>query len=189
MVPGKRNVVIVGASAAGLRCAARLIRLEPSAEVTVVERSPVFSYAACGLPYALSGDVSSGEELRKTADGTVRDAGYFADIKGVTVRAGIRAVAIDAGARNLTLADGETLPYDELVLATGARPRRLPQQPVHDRVHTFHTLADLEPLVEGLKRGRIGQVAVIGAGLCGCDHFLELILTIPRQGPRWARKF
>ena len=56
----KRQVVIVGASAGGLRCAARLKRLEPDWSVVVVEQSEVFSYAACGLPYVLSGDIASG---------------------------------------------------------------------------------------------------------------------------------
>jgi len=165
----EKRVVIVGASAAGLRCAARLARLEPTWEITVIEARSVFSVAACGLPYALSGDVPDPEALRQTADGTLRDVDYFAAVKGVTVRAGTPAARIEADHRRLRLGRGETLEYDELVLATGARPKPAPRQPEHPRVHTFHTFADLEPLVAGLKGRRIGSVVVVGAGLCGCE--------------------
>ena len=61
------------------------------------------------------------------------------------------------------------LRWDELVLATGARARRLPGQPNHPRVRSFHRWDDLEPLLEGLRRGQIGRVAVVGAGLVGCE--------------------
>ena len=52
-----KKVVIVGASAAGLRCACRLRRLQPDWPITVVDGNEVFSYGACGLPYVLSGAI------------------------------------------------------------------------------------------------------------------------------------
>jgi len=67
MSDGNRAVLVVGASAAGLRCACRLARLKPHWQVTVVDQSPVFSYAACGLPYVLSGDIDDVAALRRTA--------------------------------------------------------------------------------------------------------------------------
>lgn len=66
------RVLIVGASAAGLRCASRLARLKPAWQITVVEAQESFSYAACGLPYVLSGDVPRADDLRRTADGVLR---------------------------------------------------------------------------------------------------------------------
>jgi len=167
-----RQVVIVGASAAGMRCACRLARLEPACSITVVEAEPVFSYAACGLPYVLSGDIDDREALRRTTYGTTRDASFFADAKGVTVHAGWRATHADSTARRLTVERGgerQELPWDELVLATGARARRLPHQPDHDRVHAFHRWDDVAPLKQGLARGEIGHVCVVGAGLVGCE--------------------
>ena len=170
---GERRVVIVGASAAGLRCACRLARLRPSWSITVVEKRDRFSLAACGLPYVLSGDVTALDALRRTGDGTLRDEAYFADVKGVTVLARARATAIDVAAQRLEVvgAGGETeeLQWDDLVLATGAAPRPLPGQPSHPRVHTVHTGEDVAAIYRQLAGGQISHVAIIGAGLVGCE--------------------
>ncbi len=173
-MPGEtQRIVIVGASAAGLRCASRLARLRPGWSLTVVEAEESYSIAACGLPYVLSGDIDDLEALRRTADGTLRDDAYFAGVKGVEVLAGRRAVAIDTAGRKLRIRDRdgaeETLAWDELVLATGARPRRLPDQPQHPRVSVFHTADDVRPLHGQLARGGIGSAIVIGAGFLGCE--------------------
>lgn len=169
----QRNVVIVGASAAGLRCACRLVRLKPDWTVTVVEARKAFSYGACGMPYVLSGDIPDVEALHKTGDGAVRDEAYFDRVKGFQVLAGHAAIGIDLEDRFLAVqdVDGEqtAISYDDLVLATGTWPKRLPGQPEHPRVLTFHTPADVKPLHEGLKTGRIGKVVIIGAGFLGCE--------------------
>ncbi len=172
MAPSDRAVVVVGASAAGLRCACRLARLKPGWQVGVVESSSVFSYAACGLPYVLSGDITDPDTLRQTSYRAVRDARFFAEEKGVTVLAGWRAteIRLAEGLLKVESAEGERqLRWDELVLATGARPRRLPGQPAHPRVHAFHRWDDLNPLLQGLRRGEIRRVAIVGAGLVGCE--------------------
>ncbi len=91
----EKRVVIVGASAAGLRCACRLRRLQPEWSITVVEANEVFSYGACGLPYVLSGDIEELGALRRTPYGADRDEEYFAAVKGVEVLAPWRASAID----------------------------------------------------------------------------------------------
>jgi NADPH-dependent 2,4-dienoyl-CoA reductase/sulfur reductase-like enzyme/rhodanese-related sulfurtransferase len=169
---GKRRVVIVGASAAGLRCASRLARLQPDWSISVVEEREFFSYAACGLPYVLSGDIPDTEALRRTGDGARRDTDYFAQVKGVEVIAGWRAVGVDPDARTVCIRrdkEERTLGWDELVLATGGRPRRLPEQPEHPRVSCFHTADDVTPLHQGLASGKIERVVLIGAGFLGCE--------------------
>ena len=170
---GERRVVIVGASAAGLRCACRLARLRPTWSITVVEQRERFSVAACGLPYLLSGDVEGADALRRTGDGMLRDESYFADVKGVTVRSRTRATSIDVAGQRLevTGADGrsEELHWDELVIATGATPRRLTGQPAHDRVHTLHTVEEAIAIYRQLASGAISHVAIAGAGLVGLE--------------------
>jgi NADPH-dependent 2,4-dienoyl-CoA reductase/sulfur reductase-like enzyme/rhodanese-related sulfurtransferase len=171
--PGRRRIVIVGGSAAGLRCASRLARLRPEWQITVVEQRELFSVAACGLPYVLSGDIGASASLQTTSDGALRDTGYFAAVKGVTVLAGRRASAVDTGAHRLTCEGPagarEDLEWDDLVLATGARARRLPDQPRHPRVRSFHAPEDLAPLHTALGRGEISRVVIAGAGLVGCE--------------------
>ncbi len=172
MASGDRAVVVVGASAAGLRCACRLARLQPGWQVGVVEARPVFSYAACGLPYALSGEIADPAALRQTSYRAVRDARFFAEEKGVTVLAGWRAteVQLAEGLLEVESSEGKRhLRWDELVLATGAGPRRLSGQPDHPRVRTFHRFEDIAPLRQGLERGEIERVAIVGAGLVGCE--------------------
>lgn len=170
---GRRRILIVGASAAGLRCASRLARLRPEWQITVVEQKELFSVAACGLPYVLSGDIGGAESLRTTSDGALRDTEYFAAVKGVTVLPGRRATGVDTNARLLACegpgAMREVLEWDELVLATGARARHLPGQPLHPRVRSFHALEDLAPLQEALGRGEISRAVIVGAGLVGCE--------------------
>jgi NADPH-dependent 2,4-dienoyl-CoA reductase/sulfur reductase-like enzyme/rhodanese-related sulfurtransferase len=167
-----KRIVIVGASAAGLRCACRVKRLQPHWPVTVVEAKPVFSYGACGMPYVLSGDIEELAALRRTPYGVERDENFFAGAKGVEILSPWRAESVDTNGRRLTIANGaeqRELPYDELVIATGASPRVLPGQPDHDRVRAFHVWDDVKPLKMGLMRGEIGEVAVVGAGLVGCE--------------------
>ncbi len=167
-----RRVVVVGASAAGLRCAARLKRLLPDCRVTVVEERAAFSYAACGLPYVLSGDIAELDDLRRTAYGAIRDRRYFEAVKGIELLEGHRAVAVDPDRRLVTV-EGPSGPHelgwDDLVLATGARGRRLPGQPEHPRVRTFHTWDDVAPLKRALARGELERVAVVGAGMVGVE--------------------
>lgn len=167
-----KKIVIVGASAAGLRCACRVKRLQPRWSVTVVEANEVFSYGACGMPYVLSGDIEDLGALRRTPYGADRDGDYFASIKGVEVLSPWRAVAVDPDAGTLTITSGDderVLEWDELVLATGASPRTLPGQPEHERIRAFHVWDDVKPLKMGLMRGEINEVAVVGAGLVGCE--------------------
>jgi NADPH-dependent 2,4-dienoyl-CoA reductase/sulfur reductase-like enzyme len=172
MSEDKRRIVIVGASAAGLRCACRAKRLQPEWSVTVVEARPVFSYGACGMPYVLSGDIEELGALRRTPYGIERDEDFFVGAKGLEVLSPWRAKSVDTEDRRLTVVNGNqerAIEWDELVIATGAEPRRLPGQPEHDRIRLFHIWDDVKPLTLGLMRGEIGEVAVVGAGLVGCE--------------------
>jgi len=167
-----KRIVIVGASAAGLRCACRLRRLQPEWLVTVVDAGEIFSYGACGLPYVLSGDIEELGALHRTPYGVDRDVAYFADVKSIEVLAPWRATAVNVETRTLHIeTDGQErdLEWDELVIATGASPRRLPGFPQHPRVHTFHVWDDVKPLKIGLVQGEIDHVAVVGAGLVGVE--------------------
>ena len=176
------NVVVIGASAAGLKAACRVKRLRPEANVTVIEKGKHISYSACGLPYFLSGDVDSFRELNTTAYDVVKDVDYFRDTKGVEVMTGTMAVSINPDKRYIEVVQegGEviTMNYDKLVIATGANPA-IPDIPGVDlqRVCTFTKAEDAIELRKALQTGQIGKAAVIGAGFIGvelCEAFTAM---------------
>jgi NADPH-dependent 2,4-dienoyl-CoA reductase/sulfur reductase-like enzyme/rhodanese-related sulfurtransferase len=168
------RIVVIGASAAGLRAASRAKRLLPDADVRVFDREAVISVGACGLPYYLSGDVENADKLRATAWGQLRDPEFFHSVKDVTVRTGVEAVAIDRAAKTVRVRDSagaeEAVPYDRLVLATGATPKRLPGIPIdHPRVTVFKTIDDAKRWRARLEAREVDRVAVLGAGYIGCE--------------------
>ena len=122
------KILIVGGVALGPKAASRCKRLMPDAEVTLVDENVYISYGGCGIPYYVSGEVQNLDDLRATPYHTIRDPEFFRAMKGVTVRNQTRALSIDRAAKTLLVKDvisgkEEKLPYDKLVLATGASPR------------------------------------------------------------------
>jgi NADPH-dependent 2,4-dienoyl-CoA reductase/sulfur reductase-like enzyme len=135
----------------------------------------------CGEPHApydrppLSKAVLASELAE--ADLALRPAGWHAE-HGVELLLGIRAVALDPARRTVTLDDGDALAYKKLLVATGARPRRL--APLHRfaNVHTLRTLEDARALRAALAQG--GRLVIIGAGFIG----QEVAAAAARAGVR-----
>jgi NADPH-dependent 2,4-dienoyl-CoA reductase/sulfur reductase-like enzyme/rhodanese-related sulfurtransferase len=171
-----KRVVIVGGVAAGPKVAARIMRLEPSAKVTVVEKGIFVSYAGCGLPYYISGQVSSQAELMCTPLGVVRDPDYFRQSKRLEVLNHHEGLRIDRRANRLlvrNLEDGQErwLDYDKLVLCTGGSPvvpRPLPGRDL-PQVFQLHGVEDAEGVREVLAGERARDAVIIGGGLIGVE--------------------
>lgn len=173
--PPPFRVVIVGGVAAGPKAAAKIIRLMPDAQVTIVEQGRFLSYAGCGLPYYISGVVRDQKELMSTPLGSVRDPIFFQQVKNVRVMGETQAIAIDRAARTVRVRDVVTgaetlLVYDKLVLATGAVPV-IPDIPGAKlgNVFTLHGVYDAEGIKSALARGKARDVAIIGGGLLGVE--------------------
>ena len=97
----------------------------------MVDRGPLVSYGACGLPYYIEGMYPRIEELVETPYGAARDAAFFEKVKGFKTLIRTEAVEIDrqgkrVRVRNLDSGKEENLPYDKLVLAIGGRPQKPP---------------------------------------------------------------
>ncbi len=126
-----QHVVVIGAVALGPKAACRFKRLDPDSTVTMVDQSDLISYGGCGIPYFVSGDVSDASQLQSTSFHMVRDATFFKNVKDIEVLTNTGVLSIDRNrktvrVRNVLSGREEDLSYDQLVLATGSRPKRLP---------------------------------------------------------------
>src|SRR3954467_10125291 len=133
------SLVVIGGVAAALSAAARARRIDPQLPITVLEKGPVISYGACGLPYLVEGRVHKPEDL------VVYTPEYFRKERNIEVRTGARVVAIQHPRREVLLESGERIRYERLVIATGARCDSNGIAGVNQpHVFTLHTLDDAE---------------------------------------------
>jgi NADPH-dependent 2,4-dienoyl-CoA reductase/sulfur reductase-like enzyme len=167
-----RRVVVVGADAAGMSAAHQALRTArrrgDRLAVTVLDRGGHTSYSACGIPYWMSGDVRSGQDLVARTAEEHREA-------GIDLRLGVEVVAADLAARTVTTADGEEIGYDDLVVATGA-PAVVPDWALgpdgtaYDGVGVVKTLDDGAAWLERFAdAGAAAHVVVVGAGYVGVE--------------------
>ncbi|HET6441497.1 MAG TPA: FAD-dependent oxidoreductase [Phycisphaerae bacterium] len=174
-MPERFRVVIVGGVAAGPKVAAKIMRLQPEADVTVVERGEFLSYAGCGLPYYVSGVVKEQKELMCTPVGTVRDPVFFHNVKNFRALNQTEAFAIDrpkkrVRVRHVLDADDKWLEYDKLVLAIGATPVVPPIPGVKlANIFTLHGVHDAEGIRAALAGGKARDVTIVGGGLIGVE--------------------
>ena len=104
----KMKIVVIGANAAGAKAASKAKRINPKAEVTLVDRGNFISYGACGIPYYVSDAVAELKDLMTTQVGVVRDPNFFKKVKGVTVRINTEVTRIDRAAKTVQLLERTT---------------------------------------------------------------------------------
>lgn len=170
-----KRVLIIGAVALGPKVACRLRRIDPDAEITLLDRDRLISYGGCGIPYYIGGDVAELEGLQSTQAHTIRDASFFEKVKGVNVLTEVEAVEIlrrDKKVRVRHLSDGreEMLSYDKLVIATGASPVRPPFPGVDlPNVCIVSNLHHAEAIKKRISQGKVHRAVVIGGGAIGIE--------------------
>lgn len=168
------RIVIVGGVACGPKAAARARRLNLSAEITIVERGELLSYAGCGMPYFIEGKVESTDELMSTAAGAIRDGAFFRNVKDIRCLSRTLAERIDREHKQLevvSLESGERtlLPYDRLVLATGADAVVPPLAGVDlTNVFRLNHPYDAEGIRSAVSDG-CDKAVIVGAGLIGME--------------------
>ena len=166
---------MVGGDAAGMSAASEARRADPDREIVVLERGLDVSYAACGIPYLISGEVADAGEL------VHHDPEYFLRRRGIEVRTGVEAVAVDPEARTVRCADGDDVGYGTLVIATGARPVRPPVPGVDlPCVVTLRDLASARRLQDLLAPLAHPSVLLVGSGPIG----LEMAEALVARGAR-----
>ncbi len=170
-----KKVVIIGGVACGPKAAARLRRLDPRAEITMVDKGRVLSYGACGMPYYVSGDVDRVDALLETPVGVKRDSGFFKKVKGFEAMTETEATRFDrqnktVETRHVVTGEKRTLSYDKLVLAVGASPYMPPISGLDlDGVYHMHYFEDASKVKEVVDRKKAGKAVIIGAGLIGVE--------------------
>jgi NADPH-dependent 2,4-dienoyl-CoA reductase/sulfur reductase-like enzyme/rhodanese-related sulfurtransferase len=177
-----RKIVIIGGTAAGPKTAARARRLDPDAEITIVERGGLLSSATCGMPFYIEGLIEDLPSLLCTSRGVVRDDAYFEIEKDTEALCWTEATKIKREDKIITVRGVESgeeyeIPYDKLVLAVGASPI-VPRIEGSDLigVHRLYTPLDADAIRKELEAGR-SRVAIIGGGLIGmevCGAFISM---------------
>lgn len=168
------KIVVIGGVACGPKSAARARRRDPSADITIIERGDLLSYAGCGMPYYIQGTIETADELMSTGAGVVRDAAFFKSVKAIKVVGRTLAERIDRARKVVEVVSLETsekseIPYDKLVLAVGA-DAVIPLFGGADlkgvyRLNSPHDAEKIKASVlEGCKRA-----VIIGAGLIGME--------------------
>jgi len=167
------HLVIIGGVAAGASAAARARRLNETAAITLLERGPDVSFANCGLPYFIGGEIKQRDALAVQTPQTLKA------LLALDVRTCTEAVAIDrprkrVQVRHLPAGTEEWLPYDRLLLAPGAVPLRPPLPGIDDpRIFTLRSLQDMDRIKSAAATAR--HVTVIGAGFIGLEMAEQFI--------------
>lgn len=160
------RIVIVGGVAGGMSCAARARRLDEAAEIIVLERGAHVSFANCGLPYYVGGEIADESALLAQTPASLKAS------LALDVRPGHEVTAVDAAAKTVTVmsADGvDTLHYDALVLAPGAAAATPPITGLDSpRVRTLRSVEDAVALRDRVQAGA-RRAVVLGAGFIGIE--------------------
>lgn len=175
--------LIVGGVAGGATTAARLRRMDESAEIIMFERGSYISYANCGLPYYIGGVIAERDRL------FVQTPQTFKARLNVDVRIDSEVISIDRANKSVTVKNtktGEeyTENYDKLMLSPGAEPLR-PGIPgiSDDRIFTLRSVPDTDKIKEFIKTHDVKRAVIVGAGFIGLEmaenlHHLGIFVTI-----------
>jgi NADPH-dependent 2,4-dienoyl-CoA reductase/sulfur reductase-like enzyme len=175
----EKGVVIVGGGLAAARTAEQLRRSEYTGRITIVSDEAHLPYDRPPL---------SKEVLRKEVDDVALKPREWYDEKDIALRLGSAATRLDTAAQTVTLDDGTVLGYDELVIATGLVPRRIPNFPDLDGIRVLRSFDESMALREHASACQ--RAVVIGAGFIGCEVAaslrslgVDVVLVEPQPTP------
>ena len=171
------KVLIIGGVAGGATAAARLRRLDESAQIIMFERGDYISFANCGLPYYIGGEITDKGAL------TVQTPESFKSRLNIDVRVRETVTAINRKEKTLTVQkpDGSTYTesYDKLLVTPGAAPVKLPLEGMDaPNVFTLRNIPDTYKIDEFISRNKPKTAAIIGGGFIG----LEMAENLKRRG-------
>ncbi len=173
-----RRVVIVGGVAAGATAAAKVRRISPDAQITMLEAGPDISFANCGLPYYIGGDIKSRSKLILQSPESFKEQ-YNVDVYTHTIATILDPYAHTLKARDTRSGELMTFEYDKLILAQGGRPIK-PTLPGADASHVFTlwTLEDMDKIASFIDEKKPKTAVVVGGGFIG----LEMVEALVKRG-------
>lgn len=181
------KVVIIGGVAGGMSAATRFRRLDEHAEIVIFEKGPYVSFANCGLPFYLSGEISERSQL------IVQTAEKLRQRFNLDVRPNHEVVQILPAKHEVVVRHAGQLvheTYDRLILSPGAQPimPEIPGMAEAKRVYALRNIPDLDRIMAGIQDDDVRRVLVVGGGFIGLEVAENLKLsgldvTIVEQAP------
>lgn len=170
------KIIIVGGVAGGMSAATRLRRLKEDAEIIIFEKGPFVSFANCGLPYYVSGEIANREDLLVQTPESLK-ARFHLDVRPFH-----EVTAISPDQHTVTVRhDGKefTESYDRLILSPGAKPFVPPIDGLEtaENTYTLRNVPDLDEIMLALEK-EPKEAVVIGAGFIG----LEMAENLRKRG-------
>ena len=167
-----KHILIIGGVAGGASAAARARRLSETAKITIIERGPDVSFANCGLPYHIGGEITDRSRLALQTPESLR-ALLAIDVKNLTEATSIDRDKKEVTVRSMTDGKEEVISYDKLILAPGATPLIPPLEGIKDeKIITLRNLQDMDKIK--LAAETVDSVLVIGAGFIGLEMAEQL---------------
>lgn len=171
------KLLIIGGVAGGASAAARARRLSEDAEIILFERGPDVSFANCGLPYYVGGEIADRNKLLVVTPERLQTR-FKLDVRTRTSVEAIDRTAKKVRVRDLALGREYEETFDKLILAPGAAPLRPPIPGIDlPGIFTLRNLQDVDRIKQKVDQG-VRQVVVVGAGFIG----LELVENFVRRG-------
>jgi NADPH-dependent 2,4-dienoyl-CoA reductase/sulfur reductase-like enzyme/rhodanese-related sulfurtransferase len=166
------TLLIIGGVAGGASAAARARRHSETTHIIMLERGPDVSFANCGLPYHIGGEIPDRADLAIQTPASLRSM-LNLDVRTLTEAVSIDRAKHEVLVRNLTDGSESVIAYDKLILAPGASPLR-PPLPGMDSplIHTLRNLQDMDRIKEAA--AAVDDVAIIGAGFIGLEMAEQL---------------
>ena len=178
--------VIVGGVAGGATAAARLRRVDETADILLLEKGPHISYANCGLPYYIGGVIAERDKL------LVQTPEAFGKRFRIDVRVKNEVLAINAKAKTLTIrnADGKEYEeaYDKLLLSPGANPVKPPLEGIESEgIFTLRNVEDTDRIKAYVTGKQVKRAVVVGAGFIGLEmaenlHHAGIAVSVVEMG-------
>ncbi|WP_373733914.1 FAD-dependent oxidoreductase [Bacteroides heparinolyticus] len=178
--------VIVGGVAGGATAAARLRRVDETADILLLEKGPHISYANCGLPYYIGGVIAERDKL------LVQTPEAFGKRFRIDVRVKNEVFAINAKAKTLTIrnADGKEYEeaYDKLLLSPGANPVKPPLEGIDSEgIFTLRNVEDTDRIKAYVTGKQVKRAVVVGAGFIGLEmaenlHHAGIAVSVVEMG-------